>query len=158
MQLRNLRGTTMQDIMQLVATIMTALAPYAVKGGEAVAAELSKSALSQVGGLLKAMKDRWTGKPGAENTLNGYLADPAANEERLKDMLLVQLPMDPELQAALAAIIQPRPGVAVKVTASDGDTAIGMRNADVEGMPVAVEVKTEGVKEVTGIDGGVFRS
>ncbi len=146
------------DIATTIAAAMTMLSPLIKKGAEGMAEEIGKSVVTQAGGLLKVLLERWRGKPGAEDAIRGFLRDPVSNREMLRTMLLAQVSADPELRRALERLVAgDAADIVVKLVADQSGQAIGMLGGEVEGRTVLIEVDAKNVTRAVGAEGVVFR-
>lgn len=148
------------DPVNLAVAALAALAPYAKKGAEALAAEVGKRAVGVAESLIKALRQRWAAKPDDAAALEHFLEKPEepGQEQRFSMSLAMQLGTDPELRDLVHRILQSeRPELEVTQDVKGGKEATAVHIVgDMRSGRAAAEQKAENVEKVIGakIDGG----
>jgi hypothetical protein len=139
------------DPIQLASIVLTALAPFAVKGGEAVAGELGKQALAGGERVIKALWTRWRGNTEREASLAAFVAGVDGAAEALKLAIAVEAASGPNFAETLRTLIAgEEPKVDVEQVAEDGRTMTGAEIAEMIRGRVKVKQTGKGVKNLRG--------
>lgn len=129
---------------------MAFLAPYIAKGADALAEEIGKKIPGTVGGLIKGLFGRWSGKKEAE-ILRDFVADPQAHRDTFSATLMDKLRSDPTLAAALKALIEEeKPEVFIKQVVNNSERVIGATVEEITSGNLKVEQHMTGSREVIG--------
>jgi len=114
------------DPIALATAVVTALLPYFKKGAESVAGEVGKQALTAGEGLFKALKERWHGKPDAQQKLDALRQDPDLPQEPLISALIGELESDKAFADAIAGLMNKAgPEVKIEVHVGKAEKLIG---------------------------------
>ncbi|WP_129780677.1 hypothetical protein [Peristeroidobacter soli] len=90
----------------LIATVISVLVPYLVKGGEAFAEEAGKQSFAGVKALVDRLAKWWNKNDVAAAAVKSLPQAPATYSKILADMLALDLAKDPTFAAELSKLVK----------------------------------------------------
>jgi hypothetical protein len=145
------------DPISLATSVMAALAPYAVKGGEAVAAELGKKTVAGGAKVLKALWTRWRGDPDREARLKAFVEGAEGGSEELKLAILADLTSHPTFADTLSGLLANEiPKTSIEQIAEDVENMTGAEVAEMIRGNITIKQNVKQVKSLTGLRVGTF--
>jgi len=94
------------DPATIAATVMSVLAPYAIKGAKAFGEAVGDVALSHAKKLIDTLKQRWSADEEASSVIQNFEKKPERYQSVLKDVIEEQVRQDPPLAAELQTHLQ----------------------------------------------------
>jgi hypothetical protein len=145
------------DPISLATTVVAALAPYAVKGGEAVAAELGKKTVAGGAQVLKALWTRWRGNPDREARLKAFVEGAGGGSEELQLAIVAELASHPDFADTLSGLLANEvPKANIEQIAEDVENMTGVEVADMIRGDMTIKQDARRVKNLTGLRVGTF--
>ena len=94
------------DPATIAATVVSVLAPYAIKGAKAFAQAAGEVALSQAKKLIDMLKQRWSADEEASSVIQNFEKKPERYQSALQDVLEEHVRQDPSLATELQSQLQ----------------------------------------------------
>jgi hypothetical protein len=144
---------TMIDVAQLIASVMTVLAPYLPSAAEGFAKAAGTGAFEGAAKLLKGLVSLFRDDGKAAPVLSGFSADPELYRGALEKLLQRRTSADAAFAGELLRLVEDaRATIRVDQTVEQAATLTGIRSAEISRGDVRVEQRATAVGEVTGID------
>jgi hypothetical protein len=145
------------DPILLATAVVAALAPYATKSGEAVAADLGRKTFAGGERVLKALWARWRGNPDREAPLKGFFSGAEGGSEELKLAVAAEVASHPDFADVLRALVTDEvPQARVEQIAEDVENMTGAEIAEMIRGIITIKQEATRVKDVTGLKIGTF--
>lgn len=142
-----------EDVLEaLAASVISVLAPYIVKGGEAFAKEAGKAAFQTVGSLFQLIRSTFSGDPEAASTLEAFEQKPTRYESALKEILMEKLESDPQFSGKIGELLREMgPQLDVIQKMQVGKNITGMEIGEMASGKAKVDQTIDHGENVTGL-------
>ena len=138
----------------LASEAIALLTPFVISGTKKIANSLSKVAMEKLDTFITRLKQRWSGNPVAENTLQRFENDPDRYAPMMEDMLKEEMEQDESfVQEVKTMIKEIKPHIKIVQNLDKGEdvTALKARKVGKE-RNIDIEMNIKEGKNITGAE------